>query len=539
MKKKILSMAMATMMAVSAIPMAASAAASDFTDVVPNSWYIEAVDYASEHDLFDGTSPTTFDPEGDMTRAMFVTVLAKLMGADVSKAPDAGFTDVPEAWYTDYVNWAAQHKYVNGVGNNKFAPEVPITREEIAVVLNNFMTMEKIDLPDVEKPVTFKDADKVSTWATDAVDAMRYAGLMNGDDTGKFNPSDDLTRAEAASVFMRFDMALDAIQWEGGNEGGNEGGEDVEKPELNPEDGIQLPSGDVVYEEPITIEEAMDNVSLAGSGPVTPGKSSEGLIPAGSKYPSAYGSHVEQQVYVDLGNGITGILTTENSGEMYGYLRSQNLQVFLYPGDSITLDARDFGAKNPGDWTAWDDYATVKTIDDYTATISANKQGYVTIDYMQTDASIGVEPIITCQAKVFNRKPAENEVADFTLSTASYESYYVAPSTPGDNFYLDTWGVKAGETFNKETSDMVKESDNIDQIRVKTANGYVDPNDIQDLYYVTDSEGFTGQLSLGSTLLFSFRNMDASDDGKVITVTLTSKETGLSQSIDLVVQYAG
>lgn len=538
MKKKILSMAMAAMMAVSAIPMAASAAASDFTDVVPNSWYIEAVDYASERDLFDGTSPTTFDPEGDMTRAMFVTVLAKLMGADVSKAPDAGFTDVPEAWYTDYVNWAAQHKYVNGVGNNKFAPEVPITREEIAVVLNNFMTMEKIDLPDVEKPVTFKDADKVSTWATDAVDAMRYAGLMNGDDTGKFNPSDDLTRAEAASVFMRFDMALDAIQWEGGNEGGNEGGEDVERPELNPEDGIQLPSGDVVYEEPVSLEEALGNVSLEGAGPLTLGQSSEGLLPAGTKYPTSTGAYVEQQVYVDLGNDITGVLTTENAGEIYGNLRNHTLDVFLYPNESITIDARDFGAKMAGEWVARDDYVTVNNIDGFTATISAKEQGYVTVNFVNY-AEIGSEPIITCMAKVFSRKPAENEVADFTLSTKSYESYYVAPSTPEDDFYLDIWGVKPGETFNKETCDMVEESDNIDQIRVKTANGYVDPKEVEDLFYVTHSEELTNQFTIGSTLLFSFRNMDASDNGKVITVTLTSKETGLSQSIDLVVHYAG
>lgn len=538
MKKKILSMAMAAMMAVSAIPMAASAAASDFTDVVPNSWYIEAVDYASEHDLFDGTSPTTFDPEGDMTRAMFVTVLAKLMGADVTKAPDAGFTDVPEAWYTDYVNWAAQHKYVNGVGNNKFAPEVPITREEIAVVLNNFMTMEKIDLPDVEKPVTFKDADKVSTWATDAVDAMRYAGLMNGDDTGKFNPSDDLTRAEAASVFMRFDMALDAIQWEGGNEGGNESGEDVEKPELNPEDGIQLPSGDVVYEEPVSLEEALGNVSLEGAGPLTLGQSSEGLLPAGTKYPTSTGAYVEQQVYVDLGNDITGILTTENAGEEFANLRNHTLDVFLYPNESITIDARDFGAKMAGEWVAWNDYVTVTNIDGFTATISAKKQGYVTVNFINY-AELGSEPTITCMAKVFSRKPAENEVADFTLSTASYESYYVAPSAPGEDFYLDTWGVKPGETFNKETCDMVEESDNIDQIRVKTANGYVDPKEVEDLFYVTHSEELTNQFTIGSTLLFSFRNMDASDDGKVITVTLTSKETGLSQSIDLVVHYAG
>ncbi len=105
MRKRILFMALALAMMVSVLPFSAHAVAVDFSDVPDNAWYKDAVDYVAENELFSGNGDGTFSPKGSMTRAMFVTVLTKIADADVSRASDAGFDDVPNTWYTDCVNW--------------------------------------------------------------------------------------------------------------------------------------------------------------------------------------------------------------------------------------------------------------------------------------------------------------------------------------------------------------------------------------------------------------------------------------------------
>lgn len=185
------------------------AGAASFKDVPSGAWYEKSVSYVSEHKLFKGTGGGMFSPGETMTRGMFVTVLGRVAKADVKAAPGQGLTDVPaDAWYAPSVNWACANGYAEAMAGNTFAPGEPVTREEIAVILYNYLVKSGRRLPDDPKaPASFSDLDQVSAQARAAVDFMRAKGLLKG--SGKrFNPAGRLTRAEAAQVFMRLDQKL-------------------------------------------------------------------------------------------------------------------------------------------------------------------------------------------------------------------------------------------------------------------------------------------------------------------------------------------
>ena len=182
-----------------------------FADVKSGSWYEAAVLYARVNGFFDGTSATTFEPDGPMTRAMFVTVLGRMAGveaADYAGATD--FTDVAEGtWYAPFVKWAARYGITTGTGNGKFLPDGKITREEMAVFFvryfETFDAMPKADTTVTTKPA---DLDKVSSWAQDAVLKLWALGLLNGDGVN-FAPKDKATRAQTAALCQRTDKAVE------------------------------------------------------------------------------------------------------------------------------------------------------------------------------------------------------------------------------------------------------------------------------------------------------------------------------------------
>ena len=182
-----------------------------FADVKSGSWYEAAVLYARANGFFDGTSATTFEPDGPMTRAMFVTVLGRMAGvkaADYAGATD--FTDVAEGtWYAPFVKWAARYGITTGTGNGKFLPDGRITREEMAVFFvryfETFDAMPKADTTVTTKPA---DLDEVSSWAQDAVGKLWALGLLNGD--GKsFDPKAKASRAQTAALCERTDRAVE------------------------------------------------------------------------------------------------------------------------------------------------------------------------------------------------------------------------------------------------------------------------------------------------------------------------------------------
>lgn len=192
-------------MIVSMLPVTALAVDSaNFTDVSKDDWYYKYVDFVTEEEYFVGTSDTTFSPEVPMTRAMFVVVLAALEGIKVDNSA-APFADVPaNTWYSGAVAWAVKNGVVAGVGDNKFAPDATITREQMAVMMNAYVNWHSEkhneDHKVKAKIDSFGDADKIASWAKSGVENCRAWGLIMGMPDGNFYPQNTATRAEVATV---------------------------------------------------------------------------------------------------------------------------------------------------------------------------------------------------------------------------------------------------------------------------------------------------------------------------------------------------
>lgn len=173
-----------------------------FTDVPAGAWYAEAVSFVVERGLFQGDSATTFAPNADMNRAMLVTVLYRLSG-DSAPAQAAGFTDVAAGtWYADAVAWAKANGIVSGVSSSQFAPTQSITREQTAAILSRYSAYKGHTLP--TGSADFADRDQISDYAQQAVASMQAAGLIQGRENNRFVPKEKSTRAEVATILMRY-----------------------------------------------------------------------------------------------------------------------------------------------------------------------------------------------------------------------------------------------------------------------------------------------------------------------------------------------
>jgi hypothetical protein len=152
--------------------------------------------------MINGIEPERFGPNMLLTRAQFLTMLAKTVSnIDVSTAPSAGFTDVPaDEWYYNYVNWGFAAGVVKGVDETHFEPDSGITREQMTVMLNNFAVANGVYLPYSADVPSFTDDSRISDWSVFAVDKIVSAGIMNGMPDGTFDPQGSATRAQAAKV---------------------------------------------------------------------------------------------------------------------------------------------------------------------------------------------------------------------------------------------------------------------------------------------------------------------------------------------------
>lgn len=168
-------------------------------------WAKNSIAYVVENGLFNGVTSTEFQPETKMSRAMFVTVLGRLDGADTSASQSSSFGDVPSTeWYTDSVNWAVENGIVNGITDSIFDPNGNVTREQMAVMLYKYIVNENIDIQQAETIVVFKDYTSISAYAKHAVVYMQKTGLINGRNDGSFDPQGLATRAEVATIMERF-----------------------------------------------------------------------------------------------------------------------------------------------------------------------------------------------------------------------------------------------------------------------------------------------------------------------------------------------
>lgn len=174
-----------------------------FLDIAPNAWYKDAVQYAYAGGLMTGVSANEFAPEATTTRAMIVSMLARLEG--VTSAESAGFADVAaNDWYATAVNWAAASGITSGTGDGNFSPNTAITREQLAAILMNYAQYKGQDVSARATLDTYNDATAISSWANDVMSWAVAEGLLTGVTADTLQPQGAATRAQVAAILQRF-----------------------------------------------------------------------------------------------------------------------------------------------------------------------------------------------------------------------------------------------------------------------------------------------------------------------------------------------
>ena len=217
MTKKILSAFLAALMLCGALVIGAgstSAADMPFTDVKAKNWFYDEVLYVYERGLMTGTTDTKFEPNGKLTRAMFVTILGRLAGA--AETETDAFSDVKKKnWYSGYVGWAVEAGIVTGYEDGTFKPNKALSREEMAACISRYVDFMGIQMPrENTAPDRFADRMKIAKWAREYVEMLRRAGIVNGDQYENYNPKSNITRAEMATIIMNL-ISAEEKAWQG------------------------------------------------------------------------------------------------------------------------------------------------------------------------------------------------------------------------------------------------------------------------------------------------------------------------------------
>ncbi len=178
-----------------------------FDDVVETDWFFDAVLYASQNGIMQGINDDQFSPYSEVTRAMAVTVLYRMTeGSAGSKS--SSFSDVDEnAYYALAVDWASENGIVNGYSDTVFAPDDAVTREQLALILYRYAILTGRDISLNGNLSAFADCENISDYAYEAVEWANGNELINGNGDGTINPTGKTTRAELASILMRYSEA--------------------------------------------------------------------------------------------------------------------------------------------------------------------------------------------------------------------------------------------------------------------------------------------------------------------------------------------
>ncbi len=167
-------------------------------------WAKESINYVLGRGLFSGTTNTNFSPDTVMNRGMLVTVLGRMAGADVSAYRTSSFSDVAGKYYLSYVEWAYKKGVASGIGGGKFAPERAVTREEIALILQNYAKVTGYTIPATREAINFADNSSIASTYANAIRVVQQAGIIAGDSGNKFRPKAGATRAEVAAMLHRY-----------------------------------------------------------------------------------------------------------------------------------------------------------------------------------------------------------------------------------------------------------------------------------------------------------------------------------------------
>ena len=186
--------------------------ANPFTDVSEKDWFYSDVMFVYENGLMLGTSKTLFSPHGTATRGMMATILWRMEGSPAPKGKNS-FTDVEAGkWYADAITWTAENGIFAGYGKDKFGPDDPITREQLAAIFYRYADYKGYDLTVKGNLDTFKDADKITDYAKTAMQWAVGSGLMKGKSGNLLDPQGTATRAEIAAMLHRFIEKYELVQ---------------------------------------------------------------------------------------------------------------------------------------------------------------------------------------------------------------------------------------------------------------------------------------------------------------------------------------
>lgn len=186
-----------------------------FGDVKKSDWFYNAVADVASKGIVAGISDTAYEPNGTLTRAMFVTMLHRYAGEPVVNFA-MSYTDIGENWYTEAVRWASSTGVVKGFDNNSFRPDDPITREQAAAMLQRYAEFAKESNPlwNETNILSYDDFDRISEWAIPAIQWAVGAGVMKGRTDMTVDPTENITRAEIAQMLVNYMGAVEQYKVE-------------------------------------------------------------------------------------------------------------------------------------------------------------------------------------------------------------------------------------------------------------------------------------------------------------------------------------
>jgi len=180
-----------------------------FSDVKKGQWYVEAINYNYTHEFIKGVSADRFGVNENVTRGMFITILARIAGVNTNKNNvSTKFVDVKAGqYYTAAVKWASENGIVSGTSTTTFDPATPIERQQLCVMIVNFAKYMGIDLKATQREISFRDTKSIDGYAKKAVKTIQKAGIVNGypvQGSYEFRPKNTASRSEAAQILYKF-----------------------------------------------------------------------------------------------------------------------------------------------------------------------------------------------------------------------------------------------------------------------------------------------------------------------------------------------
>lgn len=173
---------------------------SNFSDTETH-WASEPIKFLADRGIITGMDDNSFEPNKNITRAEFITLLAKMDDININKYKTDRFKDVSDtAWFNPYVDWAYEKGISSGITEDTFEPNSTISREQMAVMIQRFCDYKGFSLNPKKEKINFIDENNIAPYAKDAIQRVQEAGIINGRPNGSFGPKDNATRAEASQM---------------------------------------------------------------------------------------------------------------------------------------------------------------------------------------------------------------------------------------------------------------------------------------------------------------------------------------------------